>query len=42
MAYEKLAEIIINSDNIVFLGGAGVSTESNIPDFKSDRSHVVL
>ena len=36
MAYEKLAEIIINSDNIVFLGGAGVSTESNIPDFRSE------
>lgn len=35
MAYEKLAEIIKNSDNIVFLGGAGVSTESNIPDFRS-------
>ncbi|MGN0155939.1 MAG: NAD-dependent protein deacylase, partial [Lachnospiraceae bacterium] len=30
---EKLTEIIKNSDNIVFFGGAGVSTESNIPDF---------
>ena len=32
---EKLTEIIKNSDNIVFFGGAGVSTESNIPDFRS-------
>lgn len=35
MSYENLAEIIKNSENIVFLGGAGVSTESNIPDFRS-------
>ena len=32
---EKLADIIRNSDNIVFFGGAGVSTESGIPDFRS-------
>lgn len=32
---EKLKEIIKNSSNIVFFGGAGVSTESNIPDFRS-------
>lgn len=32
---EKLSEIIDNSDNIVFFGGAGVSTESGIPDFRS-------
>jgi NAD-dependent deacetylase len=31
----QLAEIIADSDNIVFLGGAGVSTESGIPDFRS-------
>jgi len=31
----KLKEIIENSDNIVFFGGAGVSTESGIPDFRS-------
>lgn len=30
-----LQEIIDNSDNIVFFGGAGVSTESGIPDFRS-------
>lgn len=28
-------ELIKNSDNIVFFGGAGVSTESGIPDFRS-------
>ena len=32
---EKLQEIIDDSENIVFFGGAGVSTESNIPDFRS-------
>ena len=32
---EKLREIINGSDNIVFFGGAGVSTESGIPDFRS-------
>lgn len=31
-----LKSIIDNSDNIVFFGGAGVSTESNIPDFRSE------
>ena len=31
----KLQEIIDDSQNIVFFGGAGVSTESNIPDFRS-------
>lgn len=30
-----LQEIIDNSNNIVFFGGAGVSTESGIPDFRS-------
>lgn len=32
---DKLKEIIKDSDNIVFFGGAGVSTESGIPDFRS-------
>ena len=32
---KKLQEIIDNSRNIVFFGGAGVSTESGIPDFRS-------
>ena len=32
---EKLPEWVRESDNIVFFGGAGVSTESGIPDFRS-------
>lgn len=32
---EVLQEWIQNSDNVVFFGGAGVSTESGIPDFRS-------
>ena len=32
---ELLKKYIDESDNIVFFGGAGVSTESNIPDFRS-------
>ena len=31
---EKLQELIDNSNNIVFFGGAGVSTESGIKDFR--------
>ena len=31
----ELKEIVSKSDNIVFFGGAGVSTESGIPDFRS-------
>ena len=31
----RLKEVIRDSDNIVFFGGAGVSTESGIPDFRS-------
>ena len=34
---EKLNKIIKNSKKIVFLGGAGVSTESGIPDFRSEN-----
>lgn len=33
---EELKKIIDNSKRIVFFGGAGVSTESNIPDFRSE------
>ena len=32
---KEIAEVIKNSDNIVFFGGAGLSTESGIPDFRS-------
>lgn len=34
-AQEQLQKWIQDSDNIVFFGGAGVSTESGIPDFRS-------
>lgn len=33
--YDALNEIFEESAHIVFLGGAGVSTESGIPDFRS-------
>lgn len=36
MNIEKLRDIVNKSSNIVFFGGAGVSTESNIPDFRSE------
>ena len=32
---KRLKELVDGSDNIVFFGGAGVSTESGIPDFRS-------
>ena len=32
---EMFADMVKKSDNIVFFGGAGVSTESGIPDFRS-------
>ena len=32
---QQLQDMIDQSQNIVFFGGAGVSTESNIPDFRS-------
>ncbi len=35
MNTENLQKIIDDTDNIVFFGGAGVSTESGIPDFRS-------
>ncbi len=34
---QELADILKESNNIVFFGGAGVSTESNIPDFRSSN-----
>lgn len=36
MSLEKLGKIIDASENIVFFGGAGVSTESGIPDFRTE------
>lgn len=33
---QQLKELLHSSDNIVFFGGAGVSTESGIPDFRSE------
>ena len=35
MSVLKLQKIIDESNNIVFFGGAGVSTESGLPDFRS-------
>ena len=35
MAYDELQKMIDESRRIVFFGGAGVSTESGIPDFRS-------
>lgn len=34
---ERLKKVIDNSNSIVFFGGAGVSTESDIPDFRSEK-----
>jgi len=34
---DMLVDIVRNSKNTVFFGGAGVSTESNIPDFRSEK-----
>ena len=35
MNIEEFKKIINDNNNIVFFGGAGVSTESGIPDFRS-------
>lgn len=32
----RIQKLIDDSNNVVFFGGAGVSTESNIPDFRSE------
>lgn len=34
---QRVKEILDQSKNVVFFGGAGVSTESNIPDFRSEN-----
>ena len=33
--YDELVKLIKESNNIVFFGGAGVSTEIHMPDFRS-------
>lgn len=35
--YKTIADIIRESNNIIFFGGAGVSTECGIPDFRSEN-----
>ena len=35
MSYEALQRLVDGAEQIVFFGGAGVSTESGIPDFRS-------
>ena len=35
--YEELKKILDNAQRIVFFGGAGVSTESGVPDFRSEN-----
>jgi len=35
MKFKNIQEMVESSENIVFFGGAGVSTESGIPDFRS-------
>ena len=37
---KRLKELVGSSDNIVFFGGAGVSTESGIPDFRSTGAYI--
>ena len=34
---EKIADLILSSSKIVVLTGAGISTESGLPDFRSDN-----
>jgi NAD-dependent deacetylase len=36
LSIAALKELLSGSDNIVFFGGAGISTESGIPDFRSE------
>ena len=37
---KALEDIIAKSSSIVFFGGAGVSTESGIPDFRLSLIHI--
>ena len=38
MELEKFKKIVDSSNNVVFFGGAGVSTESGLPDFRSQST----
>ncbi|GAU77573.1 NAD-dependent protein deacylase [Fusibacter sp. 3D3] len=42
MAINTLKKLILQSKNIVLFGGAGTSTESNIPDFRSENGLYAL
>ena len=33
---KRVRKVVDESKSVVFFGGAGVSTESNIPDFRSE------
>ena len=37
MEIEEIRERIAQSDNVVFFGGAGVSTDRGIPDFRGSQ-----
>lgn len=37
MHIDELVQVLNKSNNVVFFGGAGVSTESDIPDFRSEN-----
>ena len=36
-SFEKIADLITSSSKIAVLTGAGISTESGLPDFRSDN-----
>ena len=36
---EELRKAVDNAENIVFFGGAGVSTESGLPDFRGEKDY---
>ncbi|MDA9068236.1 hypothetical protein N9K42_01230 [Gammaproteobacteria bacterium] len=36
-SFEKIADLIRSSPKIAVLTGAGISTESGLPDFRSDN-----
>ena len=42
LRYEKLKELIAGAQRIVFFGGAGVSTGSGIPDFRSKNGLYII